>query len=81
VAAGLARRADVTIRVYDADNHLFFPGTGTSTPADYAPPQHVDAAVVADIAQWLAPHRSSRLRATLLRYSPYATRRGSHQAR
>jgi dienelactone hydrolase len=54
---GLGRRADVTIRVYDADNHLFFPGTGKSTPADYAPPQHVDPAVVADIARWLAPRQ------------------------
>ena len=26
---------DVTIRVYDADNHLFFPGAGPSTPAEY----------------------------------------------
>jgi uncharacterized protein len=56
---GLGRRADVTIRVYDADNHLFFPGTGKSTPADYAPPQHVDPAVVADIAQWLGPRQGS----------------------
>jgi hypothetical protein len=54
---GLGRRAEVTIRVYDADNHLFFPGTGKSTPADYSSPQHVDPAVVADIAQWLAPRQ------------------------
>lgn len=51
--AGLAHRPDVTIRVYDADNHLFFPGAGPSTPAEYEPPQHVDAAVVNDIAEWL----------------------------
>jgi hypothetical protein len=55
--AGLGRRADVTIRVYDADNHLFFPGEGPSTLADYATAQHVDPAVVADIAQWLNPRR------------------------
>jgi len=52
--AGLAGRADVTIRVYPADNHLFFPGEGPSTPAEYQSPQHVDPAVVADIAAWLA---------------------------
>lgn len=52
---GLAHREDVTIRVHDADNHLFFPGTGPSTPADYEQPQHVDPAVVADIAEWLDP--------------------------
>ena len=53
--AGLGSRADVTIRVHDADNHLFFPGTGPSTPAEYETPQHVDPAVVADIAEWLTP--------------------------
>ncbi|MFI6738834.1 alpha/beta hydrolase family protein [Nonomuraea sp. NPDC050451] len=53
--AGLAHRPDVTFRVYDAGNHLFFPGAGPSTPAEYEPPQHVDPAVVADLAEWLSP--------------------------
>ncbi|MEU5645641.1 alpha/beta hydrolase family protein [Streptomyces milbemycinicus] len=53
--AGLAHRRDVTMRVYDADDHLFFPGSGPSTPAEYETPQHVDPAVVADIAGWLTP--------------------------
>jgi len=52
--AGLAGRPDVTIRVYDADNHLFFPGTGRSAPAEYEPAQHMDPAVITDIADWLA---------------------------
>ncbi|MEV6138770.1 hypothetical protein AB0L63_22440 [Nocardia sp. NPDC051990] len=52
--ARLDIRPRVTIRVYDADNHLFFPGTGLSTPAEYAPPQHVDPQVVTDIATWLS---------------------------
>jgi hypothetical protein len=52
--AALGTRPDVTIRVYDADNHLFFPGSGPSTPAEYEPAQHMDPAVVADIAAWLA---------------------------
>ena len=30
---GLAGRPEADIRVYEADNHLFFPGTGPSTPA------------------------------------------------
>lgn len=64
---GLGHRADVTIRVYDADNHLFFPGAGKSTPADYASAQHVDPAVVAEIAQWLWPGRG---RFSLLRRGP-----------
>jgi uncharacterized protein len=52
--AGLAGRPDVTIRVHEADNHLFFPGSGPSAPAEYEPPQHLDPAVVDDIAAWLA---------------------------
>jgi dienelactone hydrolase len=56
--AGLAHREDVVIRVYDADDHLFFPGSGPSTPAGYEAPQHVDPAVIADIAEWLAPGQS-----------------------
>ncbi|BDX30982.1 hypothetical protein TUM20985_15290 [Mycobacterium antarcticum] len=51
---GLTHRSDVTIRIYDSDNHLFFPGAGPSTPAEYEPAQHVDEAVVADIAVWFA---------------------------
>lgn len=51
--AALAGRADVTIRVYDADNHLFFPGSGPSSPDEYEPAQHLDPQVVADIAGWL----------------------------
>ena len=51
--AGLAGCPDVTIRVYDADNHLFFPGSGPSSPAEYEPAQHMDPAVVAGLADWL----------------------------
>ena len=52
--AALDGRPGVTIRVYDADNHLFVPGSGPSGPAEYETPQHMDPAVVADIADWLA---------------------------
>jgi dienelactone hydrolase len=51
----LAGRPQVTVRVYDADNHLFFPGSGPSMPGEYEPAQHVDPEVIADIARWLAP--------------------------
>jgi uncharacterized protein len=51
--AGLDGRPGVTIRVYDADNHLFVPGSGPSGPAEYGTAQHMDPAVVADIADWL----------------------------
>lgn len=50
---GISHRPDVTIRVYDADNHFFFSGFGPSTPEEYEPAQHVDPVVVADIAKWL----------------------------
>ena len=52
--ASLAGRPDVTIHVYDADNHLFVPGSGPSSPAEYEQAEHVDPAVIADIADWLA---------------------------
>jgi dienelactone hydrolase len=67
---GLAHRPDVTIRIYDADDHLFFPGEGPSRPTDYDAPQHVDPAVVTDIAKWLAPNRGK-----LTRFLPTAGRR------
>jgi dienelactone hydrolase len=52
----LGTRDDVTIRIYEPDNHMFFPGSGPSTPAEYEPAQHVDPAVVGDIAEWIAAH-------------------------
>lgn len=58
--AGLGHRPDVTIRVYDSDNHLFFTGTGPSTPAEYEPAQHVDPTVVTDIAKWLTSNTFKR---------------------
>lgn len=50
---GLHHRPGVTIRVYPSDNHFFFPGTGPSSPAELATPQHFDSDVVADIGNWL----------------------------
>jgi dienelactone hydrolase len=55
--AGLAGRPDVTIMVYEPDNHLFFSGSGPSSPAEYEAAQHVDPAVVADVAGWLLSSR------------------------
>ena len=52
--AALDGRPEVTIRVYDAGNHLFVAGSGPSGPAEYEMPQHMDPAVVAGIAGWLA---------------------------
>jgi uncharacterized protein len=52
--AGVGDRRNVTIRVYPDHNHLFTPGSGPSRPEEYEPAQHIDAAVVAEIAVWLA---------------------------
>jgi dienelactone hydrolase len=68
----LSHRPEVTIRIYEADNHLFFSGTGPSTPAEYDPAQHVDPAVIADIATWLRPHPGmiARFVSRVLRFKP-----------
>jgi fermentation-respiration switch protein FrsA (DUF1100 family) len=51
--AALSDQPEVTIRVYPECNHLFAPGSGPSSPAEYEPAQHVDARVIADVAQWI----------------------------
>jgi len=51
--AGLGARDNVRIRVFDRDNHMFAPGDGPSTPAEYAVPANVDAEAVAEIATWI----------------------------
>jgi dienelactone hydrolase len=56
---GLAGRPDVTLRVYEDDDHFFFPAR------DPGPGRHVDRAVIADIAAWLRPHPVGRLVARL----------------
>ena len=56
--AGLGGRPDVDIRVHAADNHMFAPGAGPSTPAEYSTPANVDPAVVDDIALWINPDAS-----------------------
>jgi hypothetical protein len=55
--AALTGRTDVTINVYEDDNHCFLAGSGPSSAADYESPQHVDPAVVDDIAVWLTASR------------------------
>lgn len=44
---------DAEVHIYEAANHMFFSGKGPSTPAEYERVQHVDPAVIADIANWL----------------------------
>ncbi|MFJ3087786.1 alpha/beta hydrolase family protein [Streptomyces sp. NPDC086838] len=54
----LAGRPEVSIRVHEHLDHLFFAGSGASTPADYARPGHVDPAVVDEVARWLTRHEA-----------------------
>ncbi|MFJ7199903.1 MULTISPECIES: alpha/beta fold hydrolase [unclassified Streptomyces] len=49
----LAHRPEVDIRIHQDANHLFFSGSGASTPAEYARPGHVGPAVVDEISAWL----------------------------
>ncbi len=52
---GLAANPAASIHVFDADDHMFFPGAGPSTPADYHTPHHIDPAVVTAITEWARP--------------------------
>jgi fermentation-respiration switch protein FrsA (DUF1100 family) len=49
----LGGRANVVLRSYPSLNHLFIPGSGPCTPAEYLRSGHVDEAVVRDLAAWL----------------------------
>ena len=49
----LAGRPRVTFKLYDELNHLFMPGTGPSSPAEYRLPSHVDERVITDLAKWI----------------------------
>ena len=52
--AGLAGRPNVVIRVYEADNHMFLTGSGSPTPTEYEPAQHVDPMVVTTVAEFVS---------------------------
>jgi len=59
----LSGRAGVTLKSYPTLNHLFAPGEGRSTPAEYEKPGHVAAEVVEDIAAFVrkAPPAAARV--------------------
>jgi uncharacterized protein len=49
----LAGHANATFKSYPGLNHAFLPGTGPSSPMEYAKPNHVELDVVEDIAAWV----------------------------
>lgn len=49
----LGARSDLTVKRYEKLNHLFLPGEGPPSPADYRRPGQVDPQVSADIAEWI----------------------------
>jgi dienelactone hydrolase len=49
----LQGRPGVTIKSYPALNHLFIPGEGKSTPAEYERAGHIPEFVLDDIADWI----------------------------
>jgi fermentation-respiration switch protein FrsA (DUF1100 family) len=49
----LEGRANVTIKSYPTLNHLFLPGEGKSTPAEYDRAGQIPAFVLDDIAGWI----------------------------
>jgi len=52
----LEKKSTVTFKTYPALNHLFMPGAGPSSDAEYLKPNHVPEAVVEDIAGWIVKH-------------------------
>ncbi len=53
--AALGKRNNVTMKIYPDLNHLFMPGTGRSTPAEYEQAGHVSEQVIDTIATWVLP--------------------------
>jgi dienelactone hydrolase len=51
---GLAAHPNVIFRMFPDLNHLYAPGTGPSTPAEYARPSHVAPAAIDEIARFIS---------------------------
>jgi dienelactone hydrolase len=49
----LKDRKETTLKSYPYLNHLFIPGEGTSTPAEYLEPGNVSVDIVNDIVTWV----------------------------
>ncbi|HTV58499.1 MAG TPA: alpha/beta fold hydrolase [Verrucomicrobiae bacterium] len=51
----LAGKKNATLQFFPELNHMLFAGIGPATPQEYSKPGHVDAAVIAAIANWILP--------------------------
>lgn len=51
--SALAAKPNVTFHLYPDLNHLFIPGQGKSTPAEYNTPGHVSETIIEQIASWV----------------------------
>jgi dienelactone hydrolase len=49
----LGKKKSVTFKAYPKLNHLFMPGEGTPSPADYEKTNHVSQEVIGDVADWI----------------------------
>lgn len=54
--SAFANDARVSFKHYPALNHLAIAGSGPSTLAEYNTPGHVDAGLIADVADWIGKH-------------------------
>ena len=50
--AALAGHANATFKSYQGLNHYFMAGTGPGSPAEYMKPNHVERAVIEELAAW-----------------------------
>lgn len=55
---GLAGHAEAEFHLFPELNHLFMAGSGSSTPAEYQVPAHVDPKVVETVARWILEQAS-----------------------
>jgi dienelactone hydrolase len=52
----LDKNPAVTFKVYPGLNHMFMPGTGSSSDAEYLHPSHVPPDVLQDVEAWIGKH-------------------------
>ena len=54
--SGFHDNPKVTFKLYETLNHLAMPGEGEGNLAEYQQPNHVDPALITDVAAWIKAH-------------------------